>query len=88
MNSATYIGYIDLGNRVSALENRQSVYPVQFNSDTPSQADILSIYATTYPDAPNPPLNGTLLQIMRTLQYTYDATITTWIDTKSAGESQ
>ena len=82
MNSATYIGYIDLGNRVSALENRQSVYSVQFNSDTPSQADILTIYATTYPDAPNPPLNGTIVaDYARTLQYTYDATITTWIDT-------
>jgi hypothetical protein len=82
MNSATYIGYIDLGNRVSALENRQSIYSVQFNSNTPSQTDILTVYTTTYPDAPNPPLNGTIVtDYARTLQYTYDATITTWIDT-------
>lgn len=82
MNSATYIGYIDLGNRISALENRQSIYSVQFNSDTPSQTDILTVYTTTYPDAPNPPLNGTIVtDYARTLQYTYDATITTWIDT-------
>ena len=79
LNSATYIGYQQLGNRVSVLENKQSAYPVVFANTSPSQADILAVYNSTYASAPTIPLTGTtVVDYAKNLQFTYDGS--TWIN--------
>ena len=61
MNSATFLAVEGLNSRVAALENEIRTYLVVLPNTTPTQTEITTAYRSAYPNAPNPPLDGTVV---------------------------
>ena len=61
MNSATFLAVEGLNSRVAALENEIRTYLVVLPNTTPTQTEITTTYRSAYPNAPNPPLDGTVV---------------------------
>lgn len=61
MNSATFLAVEGLNSRVAALENEIRTYLVVLPNTTPTQTEITAAYRSAYPNAPNPPLDGTVV---------------------------
>lgn len=89
MNSATYATLDELGSRVTALESNTVTYLVTLPNDNPTQAEINSVYQTTYPTAPFPPNDGTtVIDEGKQLFYRYVKNGNLWIKTTGFTISQ
>lgn len=76
MGASTYNGLVQLGDRVSALENKQNVYYVTFSSSSPSQSEITTAFTTASGRAPR--TGDYCTDIGKNLTYGYDGT--QWIE--------
>ena len=76
MGASTYNGMVQLGDRVSALENKQNVYYVTFSTSSPSQSDITTAFTTASGRAPH--TGDYCTDIGKNLTYGYDGT--QWIE--------
>lgn len=76
MGASTYNGLVQLGDRVSALENKQNVYYVTFPNATPSQSEITTAFTTASGRAPQ--TGDYCTDIGKNLTYGYNGT--QWIE--------
>ena len=81
MNAQTYAGIVNLTARVDKLEASKTVFYVSFSSDSPSEAEITSVFTTA---SGRPPVAGDYVtDIARALTYGYNGTNWIKVDTSA-----
>lgn len=61
LNANDYKFFQEYDARLRAVEGRSKIYLVELPSDNPSLQQITLAYTSQWPDAPNPPLEGTVV---------------------------
>lgn len=81
MNAQTYAGIVNLTARVDKLEASKTVFYVSFSSDSPSEAEITSVFTTA---SGRPPAAGDYVtDIARALTYGYNGSAWIKVDTST-----
>ena len=81
MNAQTYAGIVNLTARVDKLEASKTVFYVSFSSDSPSEAEITSVFTTA---SGRPPVAGDYVtDIARALTYGYNGSAWIKVDTSA-----
>ena len=82
MNAQTYSGIVNLTARVDKLEASKTVFYVSFSSDSPTEAEITSVFTTA---SGRPPAAGDYVtDIARSLTYGYNGS--TWIKVETSAD--
>ena len=82
MNAQTYAGIVNLTARVDKLEASKTVFYVSFSSDSPSEAEITSVFTTA---SGRPPAAGDYVtDIARALTYGYNGSA--WIKVETSAD--
>lgn len=82
MNAQTYAGIVNLTARVDKLEASKTVFYVSFSSNSPSEAEITSVFTTA---SGRPPVAGDYVtDIARSLTYGYNGS--TWIKVDTSAD--
>lgn len=82
MNAQTYSGIVNLTARVDKLEASKTVFYVSFSSDSPSEAEITSVFTTA---SGRPPAAGDYVtDIARSLTYGYNGSA--WIKVETSAD--
>lgn len=82
MNAQTYAGIVNLTARVDKLEASKTVFYVSFSSDSPSEAEITSVFTTA---SGRPPAAGDYVtDIARSLTYGYNGSA--WIKVETSAD--
>ena len=82
MNAQTYAGIVNLTARVDKLEASKTVFYVSFSSDSPSEAEITSVFTTASGRAPV--AGDYVTDIARALTYGYNGT--NWIKVETSAD--
>lgn len=81
MNAQTYAGIVNLTARVDKLEASKTVFYVSFSSNSPSEAEITSVFTTA---SGRPPVAGDYVtDIARALTYGYNGSAWIKVETSS-----
>lgn len=80
LNASDYKFFQEYDARLRAVEGISKTYLVTLPSDNPSTIQITTAYTTAYPDAPNPPLEGTVVidPARKNLSYRWNTVSSTW----------
>ncbi len=80
LNASDYKFFQEYDARLRAVEGISKTYLVTLPSDNPSTIQITTAYTTAYPDAPNPPLEGTVVidPARENLSYRWNTVSSTW----------
>lgn len=81
MNAQTYNGLVNLGDRVTKLEQTKTVYYVTFSSETPAQGELTALFASV--SGRSPTAGDYLTDIAKNLTYGYSGT--EWIKVDTSG---
>lgn len=82
MNAQTYSGIVNLTARVDKLEASKTVFYVSFSSDSPTEAEITSVFTTA---SGRPPAAGDYVtDIARSLTYGYNGSA--WIKVETSAD--
>ena len=80
LNSADYIKFTEYNNRLTSLEGESITYVITLATATPTQSEITEAYRTAYPNAPYPPLDGTIAMAPnQNLSYRWVVNSNQWI---------
>lgn len=82
MNAQTYAGIVNLTARVDKLEASKTVFYVSFSSDSPSEAEITSVFTTA--SGRSPVAGDYVTDIARALTYGYNGS--TWIKVETSAD--
>ena len=80
LNVNDYKFFQEYDARLRAVEGISKIYLVELPSDNPSSQQITSAYTSQWPDAPNPPLEGTVVvdPARNNLSYRWNTQSSTW----------
>lgn len=82
LNANDYKFFQEYDARLRAVEGISKIYLVELPSDNPSQQQITLAYTSRWPDAPNPPLEGTVVvdPARNNLSYRWNTQSNTWYE--------
>lgn len=80
LNANDYKFFKEYDARIRAVEGVSKIYLVELPSDNPSSQQITLAYTSQWPDAPNPPLEGTVVvdPEKNNLSYRWNTQSNTW----------
>ena len=80
LNANDYKFFQEYDARLRAVEGVSKIYLVELPSDNPSSQQITLAYTSQWPDAPNPPLEGTVVvdPARNNLSYRWNTQSNTW----------
>lgn len=80
LNANDYKFFKEYDARIRAVEGVSKIYLVELPSDNPSSQQITLAYTSQWPDAPNPPLEGTVVvdPARNNLSYRWNTQSNTW----------
>lgn len=80
LNAKDYRFFQEYDARIRAVEGVSKIYLVELPSDNPSSQQITLAYTSQWPDAPNPPLEGTVVvdPARNNLSYRWNTQSNTW----------
>lgn len=80
LNANDYKFFQEYDARIRAVEGVSKIYLVELPSDNPSSQQITLAYTSQWPDAPNPPLEGTVVvdPARDNLSYRWNTQSNTW----------
>lgn len=80
LNANDYKFFQEYDARLRAVEGISKIYLVELPSDNPSSQQITLAYTSQWPDAPNPPLEGTVVvdPARNNLSYRWNTQSNTW----------
>lgn len=80
LNANDYKFFQEYDARIRAVEQGLKIYLVELPSDNPSSQQITLAYTSQWPDAPNPPLEGTVVvdPARNNLSYRWNTQSNTW----------
>ena len=80
LNANDYKFFQEYDARIRAVEGVSKIYLVELPSDNPSSQQITLAYTSQWPDAPNPPLEGTVVvdPDRNNLSYRWNTQSNTW----------
>lgn len=80
LNANDYKFFQEYDARIRAVEGVSKIYLVELPSDNPSSQQITLAYTSQWPDAPNPPLEGTVVvdPARNNLSYRWNTQSNTW----------
>ena len=80
LNANDYKFFQEYDTRLRAVEGIAKIYLVELPSDNPSPQQITLAYTSQWPDAPNPPLEGTVVvdPARNNLSYRWNTQSNTW----------
>lgn len=80
LNAKDYRFFREYDARIRAVEGVSKIYLVELPSDNPSSQQITLAYTSQWPDAPNPPLEGTVVvdPERNNLSYRWNTQSNTW----------
>ena len=80
LNANDYKFFQEYDARIRAVEGVSKIYLVELPSDNPSSQQITLAYTSQWPDAPNPPLEGTVVvdPERNNLSYRWNTQSNTW----------
>lgn len=80
LNTNDYKFFKEYDARLRAVEGISKIYLVELPSDNPSSQQITLAYTSQWPDAPNPPLEGTVVvdPARNNLSYRWNTQSSTW----------
>lgn len=80
LNANDYKFFQEYDARLQAVEGISKIYLIELSSDNPSSQQITLAYTSQWPDAPNPPLEGTVVldPARNNLSYRWNTQSNTW----------